>query len=249
MNICLVFSYNGSKFFGYQKQPNKRTVQEEIESCLSRLFNEEVKIYASGRTDAKVHAIRQYANFIIEEEKLKFELENLKYRLNKMLPNDIYILDVLEKDSEFNARFAAILKIYEYKFTYKKYHDVFKNGLITEINEVEQLDLNILNEAKNLFIGTHSFQNFTSKVEDKDNFVRTIFDIEFKENDDNSYSLIFKGSGFMMYQVRMMVANIVMAAIGKISLDEVKNLLNQKERNITNYCYPPEGLYLVDVKY
>ena len=232
MNICLVFSYNGSKFFGYQKQPNKRTVQEEIESCLSRLFNEEIKIYASGRTDAKVHAIRQYANFIIEEEKLKFELENLKYRLNKMLPNDIYILEVLEKDSEFNARFAAILKIYEYKFTYKKYHDVFKNGLITEINEVEQLDLNILNEAKNIFIGTHCFQNFTSKVEDKDNFVRTIFDIEFKENDDNSYSLIFKGSGFMMYQVRMMVANIVMAAIGKISLDEVKNLLNQKDSSI-----------------
>ena len=111
MNICLVFSYNGSKLFGYQKQPNKRTVQEEIESCLSRLFNEEIKIYASGRTDAKVHAIRQYANFIIEDEKLKFELENLKYRLNKMLPNDIYILEVLEKDSEFNARFAAILKI------------------------------------------------------------------------------------------------------------------------------------------
>lgn len=249
MNICLVFSYNGSKFFGYQKQPNKRTVQEEIESCLSRLFNEEIKIYASGRTDAKVHAIRQYANFIIEEEKLKFELENLKYRLNKMLPNDIYILEVLEKDSEFNARFAAISKIYEYKFTYKKYHDVFKNGLITEINEVEQLDLNILNEVKNLFIGTHCFKNFTSKVEDKDNFVRTIFDIEFKENDDNSYSLIFKGSGFMMYQVRMMVANIVMAAIRKIPLDDVKNFLNQKERNITNYCYPPEGLYLVDVKY
>jgi tRNA pseudouridine38-40 synthase len=103
--------------------------------------------------------------------------------------------------------------------------------------------------VKNLFIGTHSFRNFTSKVEDQNDFVRTIYDIKFVEREDHSYSLIFEGSGFMMYQVRMMVANIVMAAIGKISLDEVKNLLNQKDRNITNYCYPPEGLYLVDVKY
>ena len=83
MNICLVFSYNGSKFFGYQKQPNKRTVQEEIESCLSRLFNEEIKIYASGRTDAKVHAIRQYANFIIEEEKLEVVCDIDKVKITK----------------------------------------------------------------------------------------------------------------------------------------------------------------------
>ena len=248
MNILLIFSYNGSKFFGYQKQPSKRTVQEEIESCLSRLFNTEIKIYASGRTDAKVHAIRQYANFFIEET-LKFDLENLKYRLNKMLPNDIYILEAKEVDLEFNARYAAILKIYEYKFTYKKFHDVFKNGLITEINEADELNLDILNEVKNLFVGTHCFKNFTSKVEDKENFVRTIYDIEFKENSDNSFSLIFKGNGFMMYQVRMITANIIMAAIGKIPVDEVKKLLTQEERNITNYCYPPEGLYLVDVKY
>ena len=249
MNICLVFSYNGIKFFGYQKQPNKRTVQEEIESCLSRLFNEEIKIYASGRTDAKVHAIRQYANFFIDEEKLKFDLENLKYRLNKMLPNDIYVHQVLKKDLEFNARFAAILKIYEYKFTFKNNHDVFKNGLIAEINEANELDINLLNEVKQLFIGTHSFKNFTSKVEDKNDFVRTIYDIDFKDNGDNTYSLIFKGNGFMMYQVRMMCANIIMTAIGKINIEEVKELLKKKERTITNYCYPPEGLYLVDVKY
>ena len=249
MNILLTFSYNGIKFNGYQKQPNKRTVQEEIESCLSRLFNKEIKIYASGRTDAKVHAIRQYANFFIEQDDLKFDLENLKYRLNKMLPNDIYIHEINEKENEFNARFAAILKIYEYKFTYKKYHDVFKNGLITEINEIDPIDLNILKEVKDLFIGTHCYKNFTSKVEDKDNFVRTIYDIEFKENNDNSYSLIFKGNGFMMYQVRMIVANIIMASQGKIKVEEIKKLLTQEERNITNYCFPPEGLYLVDVKY
>lgn len=249
MNILLVFSYNGSKFYGYAKQPNKRTVQEEVESCLSRLFNTEIKINASGRTDAKVHAIRQYANFHIEENQLKFDLENLKYRLNKMLPNDIYILEAKEVENEFHARFAAILKVYEYKFTYKKYHDVFKNGLISEINEQEKLDLNKLNEVKKLFIGTHSFRNFTSKVEDQNDFVRTIFDIKFVEHEDHSYSLIFEGSGFMMYQVRMMVANIVMCAIGKISIEEIKKLIVQKERTITNYCYPPEGLYLVDVKY
>lgn len=249
MNILLVFSYNGSKFSGYAKQPNKRTVQEEVESCLSRIFNSEIKISASGRTDAKVHAVRQHANFNIDDDQLKFDLDNLKYRLNKMLPNDIYILEAKEVEKEFHARFAAILKIYEYKFTFKNYHDVFKNGLITEINEVNEIDFGILNEAKNLFIGSHCFKNFTSKVDDKDNFVRTIYDIEFKDNGDNSYSLIFKGNGFMMYQVRMITANIIMAAFGKISLNEIKKLLTQEERQITNYCYPAEGLYLIDVKY
>ena len=249
MNICLVFSYNGIKFFGYQKQPNKRTIQEEIESCLSQIFNENINIHASGRTDAKVHAIRQYANFIIDDNKLKFDLDNLKYRLNKMLPNDIYIHEILEKDLEFNARFAAILKIYEYKFTFKSNHDVFKNGLITEINEGKDLDLELLKQTKDLFIGTHCFKNFTSKVEDKNDFIRTIYDIEFKINDDRTYSLVFKGNGFMMYQVRMLAANIIMTAIGKLDFNEVQELLTKQERTITNYCYPPEGLYLVDVKY
>ena len=249
MNICLVFSYNGIKFFGYQKQPNKRTVQEEIESCLSQIFNENINIHVSGRTDAKVHAIRQYANFIIDDNKLKFDLDNLKYRLNKMLPNDIYIHEILEKDLEFNARFAAILKIYEYKFTFKNNHDVFKNGLITEINEGKDLDLELLKQTKDLFIGTHCFKNFTSKFEDKNDFVRTIYDIEFKTNDDRTYSLVFKGNGFMMYQVRMLAANIIMTAIGKLDFNEVKELLTKQERTIKNYCYPPEGLYLVDVKY
>ena len=130
MNILLVFSYNGSKFYGYAKQPNKRTVQEEVESCLSRLFNTEIKINASGRTDAKVHAIRQYANFHIEENQLKFDIENLKYRLNKMLPNDIYILEAKEVENEFHARFAAILKVYEYKMPFNSGSDKYQTSKI-----------------------------------------------------------------------------------------------------------------------
>ena len=247
MNILLIFSYNGKNFSGYAKQPKKRTVQSEIEQVLSQIFNEEITINASGRTDAKVHAIKQYANFLVDDEKLKFDLETLKYRLNKMLPNDIYILDIEERKSDFHARFAAISKFYEYKFTNKKFHDVFKNGLITEIND--EIDFNILNKAKDLFIGTKNFKNFTSKSEDKNNFVRTIIDIKFLIHEDETYSLVFEGSGFMMYQVRMMVANIIMAATGKISLESIQNLLEMEERKITNFCFPPEGLYLVDVKY
>ena len=121
--------------------------------------------------------------------------------------------------------------------------------MITEINEGKDLDLELLKQTKDLFIGTHCFKNFTSKVEDKNDFIRTIYDIEFKINDDKTYSLVFKGNGFMMYQVRMLAANIIMTAIGKLDFNEVKELLTKKERTITNYCYPPEGLYLVDVKY
>lgn len=247
MNILLVFSYNGKNFSGYQIQPKKRTVQEEIEKVLSQIFNSSIKINASGRTDAKVHAVRQYANFKIESSSLKFSLDELKYRLNKMLPNDIYILDIKEVEEEFHARFAAISKIYEYKFTSISNHDVFKNGLITEISE--RFDLDKINYIKDKFIGTHNFKNFTSKVEDKDNFVRTIYDIKVVKNDDSSISLFFNGSGFMMYQVRMLAANIVLYSSGRIKEEEIDELLNKDERSITQYCFPPEGLYLIDVKY
>ena len=82
INLLLRFSYDGSNFYGFQKQPNFRSVQQELENVLSKLFNKEIKIYGSGRTDAKVHALNQYANFFID--KLNYDLNDLKYRLNKM---------------------------------------------------------------------------------------------------------------------------------------------------------------------
>lgn len=245
MNLLIRFSYNGSNYFGFQKQNNKKTIQGEIEEVLSKIFNYEIKINGSGRTDAKVHAINQYANFKVDE--LKYDLDDIKYKLNKMLFSDIYIKEIKTVDDEFNARLSAKRKIYEYYVTNKKENITFYKDLLTQINF--DIDLDKMEYIKKYFIGEHNFMNFTAKPEDFSNFIRTIYSIKIEKLDNDIYKLRFEGNGFMTYEVRMIVANIVLFSSNKIGEDEIKNKLNSQIRDITSYCFPPEGLYLYDVIY
>lgn len=245
MNLLIIFSYNGSNFKGYQKQPKERTVQGEIESALSKLYDTDIRIYGSGRTDAGVHAINQYANFYVKEQ--KYVLHDLKYKLNKMLPKDIFIKTIRIVNDDFNARFAAKKKIYEYYLSPNNDKSIYFNSLLTLTNE--KIDFTRLKHISKIFIGTHCYKNFTSKKEDKDNFVRTIYKIKIIKLNKSIIKLVFEGNGFMMYQIRMIVANMVFFSSSRVSSNEIISRLNSDERSITPYCFPPEGLYLKDVKY
>ena len=169
INLLLRFSYDGSNFYGFQKQPNFRSVQQELENVLSKLFNKEIKIYGSGRTDAKVHALNQYANFFID--KLNYDLNDLKYRLNKMLPNDIYIKDIKQVDENFNARFNVKIKIYDMVINNFQHNPFLNNYVIDSFNKTS---INKMKKIAKLFIGQKCFINFTSKEEDEfnDNLAR-----------------------------------------------------------------------------
>lgn len=245
MNILIRFSYNGSNYFGFQKQNNKKTIQGEIEKVLSKIFNSEIKITGSGRTDAKVHAINQFANFKVET--IKYDLDDIKYKMNKMLPSDIFIKEIKEVEDDFNSRLSSHKKIYEYYVTNKKENITFYKDLISQVNF--DIDLVKMNYIRELFVGEHNFMNFTAKPEDFQNFIRTIYSINIAKDDKDIYKLRFEGSGFMTYQIRMIVANIVMFSAGKITEKEIRNKLNSDTRDITSYCFPPEGLYLYDVIY
>lgn len=244
INLLLRFSYDGSNFYGFQKQPNFRSVQQELENVLSKLFNKEIKIYGSGRTDAKVHALNQYANFFID--KLNYDLNDLKYRLNKMLPNDIYIKDIKQVDENFNARFNVKIKIYDMVINNFQ-HDPFLNNYV--IDSFNKTSINKMKKIAKLFIGQKCFINFTSKEEDEFNFIRCIYKIKiFKKN--NLIHIRFYGDGFMRYQVRMISANILLYGQNKIKKEEILDKLNNlTSRNITAYCLNANGLYLFDVKY
>ena len=243
MKILGICSYKGTNYYGWQKQVGFISVQSKIEEVLSQIYDTQITITGSGRTDAGVHARRQYFHFISEKEK---DLKQLAYAMNKMLPDDIQIISFTKVDDDFHARYNAKRKFYEYDILLKN-KDVFNYDL-SYIYPMD-LDIDLLKEALNLFIGEHNYQDFTSKEEDEGNFVRTIYNIEVIIDKD-LIKIIFEGNGFMRYQIRDMVATALMVAANKESIEFIKHhLKDKKERDIVSYKAPAEGLYLEEVYY
>jgi tRNA pseudouridine38-40 synthase len=243
MKVLGICSYKGTNYYGWQKQVGFISVHSKIEEVLSQIYDTQIAITGSGRTDAGVHARKQYFHFISEKEK---DLKQLAYAMNKMLPDDIQIISFTKVDDDFHARYNAKRKIYEYDILLKN-KDVFNYDL-AYIYPMD-LDIDLLKEALNLFIGEHNYQDFTSKEEDEGNFIRTIYNIEVIK-DKELIKIIFEGNGFMRYQIRNMVGTAVAVANKKEDISFIKSHLNDKKnREIIAYKAPAVGLYLVDVKY
>lgn len=161
-------SYDGTAFFGYQKQVDKRTVQEEIEKIISKLLNTPTSIYASGRTDAGVHAHGQYFHF--DSPKI-LEKERFMYALNALLPKDIHIISMKEVAPDFHARYQALAKKYVYVI-HQGEDDPFLRNTTYQLHQ--SLNVEKMKIAAETLKGTLCYRNFTSKEEDEKDFVRTI---------------------------------------------------------------------------
>ncbi len=242
MRFKVVCSYNGSKFCGWEKQLTGVSVQEEIEKALSKVFNEPISIYGSGRTDAGVHALGQVFHFDSDK---KMCTRKLKTSLNSLLNDDIFIISIGRVNDSFHARYSATGKEYIYAFKLDK-KDPFNYDKVYLCPY--ELDLEKMKSASKLFLGEHNFQNFTSKDEDEFNFVRTISSIKFSKKDD-IHLISFKGNGFMRYEIRFIVGTLLEIGKGKIDESFIKERLDCKERNIVSYKASPSGLYLKKVCY
>jgi len=244
MRLFAVVSYRGTNYQGWQRQPNVITIQEEIEKTLSQYFNREIVISGAGRTDSGVHALGQTFHFDVDLEDI--DLDRFLYSINCMLPADIKIEDIEQVDDDFHARFSAKEKVYSYQMVLRSKDPLFYDIMYTC---PYKLDLKAMEEALTYFIGEHNFKNFTSKEEDKDNFVRNVYDITFENNGDY-VNIIFRGNGFMRYMIRYMVGTALEVARGRMTLEEVKALLDENsERNIVSFKAPAEGLLLLEVRY
>ena len=243
MKILGICSYKGTNYYGWQKQVGFISVQSKIEEVLSQIYDTPISITGSGRTDAGVHAIKQYFHFNVEKEK---DLNQLAYAMNKMLPEDIHILSLEKVDDDFHARYSAKRKIYEYDILLKN-KEVFNYDL-AYLYPMD-LDIDLLKESLKLFEGEHNYQDFTSKEEDEGNFIRTIYAIEVNQDND-LIKIRFEGNGFMRYQIRNMVGAAIAVANKKEDISFIKyHLGDKKNREIIAYKAPAVGLYLVDVKY
>ena len=243
MRILGVCSYKGTNYYGWQKQVGFVSVQSTIEEVLSKVYDTPVTITGSGRTDAGVHALKQYFHFDVTKEK---DLKQLAYAINKMLPKDIKILSFERVDDEFHARYNAKKKIYEYRIVLKN-KDPFQDELAF-VYPME-LDFDLFKDALNKFVGKHNYQDFTSKEEDEGGFIREIYEINVDKN-DNDIKVRFVGNGFMRYQIRNMIGAAINVANKKEDLSFIDyHLKEDKNREIISYKAPANGLYLVDVVY
>ena len=224
------FSYSGANFSGYQKQPGKRTVQDEIEKVLSSINNNSVKLTSSGRTDALVNAIHQKAHFDLDK---KIGAYKLNGALNSYLPDDIYVNSVTKVDNLFHARYMVKSKTYEYLINTGDYNPLLRTHVYQYCKP-----LNIRKMKK-------AFVSAEDKKEDK---VREIYDASVDEK-EGIIKIIFKGSGFLKYQVRNMVGTLIKIGEEKVLPDIILSLLEKKDRKCAFLCAPAQGLTLTDVKY
>jgi len=246
MRYLITFSYDGTNFSGYQKQPKKRTIQEELEKVLKQINdNKKVEVHASGRTDAKVHALNQKAHFDLD---IKITIDKLQKGMNSLLPSDIYVKKIENVENDFHARFNAIGKEYIYQINMGEYNPLERN-YVYQYNK--KLDVIAMERAMKYLEGTRSFKSFTKTDEEKEDYIRTLSQTYlFRDSKDvNKITLVFIGTGFLRYMVRNMVGTLIEIGEGKRKSEDIISILNSQDRTKAGKTANPEGLYLKNVFY
>lgn len=241
-NILLTISYDGTDFCGWQRQADKRTIQQTLEEAIFALTGENVAITGSGRTDAGVHAIGQTANFKTDST---IPPENFFRALNVILPPDVKVLDSRLVEGDFNARRNAKRKTY----TYTLYQSVADNPVLDRFaSKVYGLDLQRMKEAGKLIVGEHDFKCFQATGSDVKSTVRTVYSLDIIEQ-DGLVKISVTGSGFLYNMVRLIVGALIKVGQGKAEIEDIKRALESGERGDFNKVMPAKGLCLMQVKY
>ncbi|EAC4839392.1 tRNA pseudouridine(38-40) synthase TruA [Listeria monocytogenes] len=241
-----IISYDGSGFYGYQVQPNTRTVQAEIEKALTKMHKgKTVRVTASGRTDTGVHAKGQVIHF---DSELDITAEKFQKALQVMTPFDISFLTVEEVPDDFHARFGTVGKEYRYVVKRTKIFDPFSRNFA--LHYPYELDISKMKLASKRLIGEHDFTSFCSARTERDSKVRTLYSIDFYEEDDETLVIAFQGNGFLYNMVRILTGTLLDAGQGRISPDDLsKALLARDRQKLISKTAPPQGLYLWRVDY
>lgn len=246
MRYFIGFSYDGSKYNGYQKQPRTKTIQGEMEKALKSINSgKTVSLVASGRTDAGVHAINQRAHFDMEKE---IPLQKLKQSLNALIPDDIYVKTITNVANDFHARYDAKAKEYIYKINMGTYNPIEKD-YIYQYNK--KLDIPEMERALKYIEGTHDFRSFVKIDEEKENYVRTIIQTNLIRDvkNVNLITISMFGTGFMRYMVRNIIGMLIEIGEGKRKSEDMISIIAAQDRTKAGICAPACGLYLKDVYY
>ncbi len=246
MRVCLIISYDGTNYNGWQKQNvstnGKVAIQNVIDEALSVLYKADVNTIGASRTDAGVHAMNQVAVF---DTNGKLPVEKIAIILNQKLPKDIRIQKSYLVDDDFHPRYMCKNKTYEYNiYNGEKFNPLYRKFVL---HKKEKLDIELLNRACKVLIGEHDFKGF-SNVSDVTNTVRTIYTCEFIENNDYITFRIC-GNGFLYNMVRIIVATLLDVGSGKKDIETLENTLKTGDRKLASATGKAHPLSLVHITY
>ena len=223
-NYKLIIEYDGSRYYGWQRQPDQNTIQGKIEDVLTKMCDREVEVIGAGRTDAGVHAKGMVANTNLETE---MTCDEIRDYLNRYLPDDISVLTVKEASPRFHARYNAIGKTYCYTCFDGPVKPVFDRKYYTRLEETA--DVEKMRDAAALLMGEHDFRNFCVNPRMKKSTVRNVDKIEIVR-DGGYIRFTFHGNGFLQNMVRIIVGTLVEAGLGKREPESIKEILEKKDR-------------------
>lgn len=242
-NIKLIIEYDGTNYFGWQKQKDKITIQETLEEAISLLTNEKVEVTGSSRTDSGVHAKGFVANF---KTNAKIPGDKFRAAINHKLPDDIVIIKSEEVENSFHSRYSSKGKTYSYGIIMREAPPAVYKDYLYHIKK----PLNVENMKKSCqyFIGEKDFIGFRSTGSSVQGTIRTIHDLHIEEDRD-IIKIYVSGDGFLYNMVRIIVGTLLMVGSNKIPPEEIKNIIDSKDRKRAGICVPARGLTLEEVFY
>lgn len=243
-NYKLIIQYDGGRYRGWQRLGSgDNTIQGKIENVLSELVGKQIEIIGCSRTDAGVHALAQIANFKVSENLAESEIKDY---LNKYLPQDISIKDVISVPENFHARYNAKEKIYLYKIWNEEYTNPFMRKYSMHVEN--RLNITKMKKASQYFIGEHDFTAFSNAKSKKKSMVRKIYSIDIEEN-AGLIQIRVRGNGFLYNMLRRIVGMLIEVGLGEVDAETIASVLNSEEQSQAGYIADASGLYLEKIEF
>ncbi len=243
-NVKIIIEYDGKNYAGWQNQPNKVSIQSEMERAIKEVTGEDVDLIASGRTDAGVHAIGQTANF---HTNTQIDIKKIPYALNAKLPRSIVVKSAEDVDDRFHSRYNCKGKTYRYIINNNEFPSALNR--FREFHVGRKLNVEDMKKALVFFEGMHDFKGFKSSGgSEKKTTIRTLTKCALEEK-NGIITIELSGDGFLYNMVRIIVGTIVDVGLGKINASDIPEIIESGDRTRAGKTLPPHGLYLVKVDY
>lgn len=239
----LTVAYDGTDYCGFQVQPNGPTIQGILMKAAVDLFGEDVTVTGASRTDSGVHSRGQV---VVLKAIKAIEVYKVPLALNMRLPVDIVIVGAEEVAEVWHPRYQTHIKTYSYKIYNGSFH--YPQDQRDSYHFYRRLDVQKMQEAGQLLVGTHDFESYSSARKSVEDTVRTIYKLEITENND-MIQLDVTGNGFLYNMVRIIVGTLMEVGYGRRDLDDIRESIAHRDRSLTGKTAPAKGLTLVEIKY
>lgn len=240
----LIVAYDGTNYCGWQVQKNGKTIEGELNDCLSELLGEEILVIGASRTDSGVHS---KGNVAVFDSETRIPAEKISYALNQRLPDDIVVQNSCEVELDFHPRFCDTIKTYEYRILNRTFPDPMQRLYADFIHY--PMNLEAMQKAATYLVGEHDFQSFCSAGAQVKSTIRTVYNLEIQKDKDDFICIKITGNGFLYNMVRIIVGTLTRIGLGYGKPEDMKQIMEACDRSKAGPTAPARGLTLIEIKY